>query len=566
MTDSETKTDFEVIVIGAGISGIIAAQRYLDAHPDCQLALLEKDHCVGGVFGQRRLYDEFWTQWTVGVAEFSDMPMERPPETDCKNDCFKAKYTTKYLEKYVDQKRHDGRSLRDRIHFGVHVEFIEKVEGKWRITCTGSDGNSVTYIANKLMVANGENSLQNMPDLPGKGSFGGVILHSEDFGESKVISSENVKHIAVIGAGKSSADMIYEAVRAGKTVSWIIRKTGTGAGFFAPLDLRSPYKNTVEAAQTRIMSSLQPSLLNPDTWWTWFLHSTKFGVALVKRIFSAVDGTVRSRADYKGRKSSKAFQKLEYDTDIFWQNGTGGALHHDDFWNLVAEKVTVHRDDVTMLGDKTLYLKDGPHIPCDAVLCGTGWKLGLNFFDTDLLVKLDLPHGKEKDSYETTAKWEKLTMEADEKLRKKYPLLANPPAHFHKKIETTPYRLYNGIAPLSDDSILFMNHITAGNKLFVAEAQAIWAVAYFDKKITLPSIEAREKEIAAWVAWCRLRYLSNGERGNFAVFDVVPYIDKLLNDMGVSAHRKGWWRDLFEPFKPYDLGKAWREYLNQNQK
>jgi dimethylaniline monooxygenase (N-oxide forming) len=37
-----------------GISGIIAAQRYLDAHPDCQLALLEKDYCVGGVFGQRK--------------------------------------------------------------------------------------------------------------------------------------------------------------------------------------------------------------------------------------------------------------------------------------------------------------------------------------------------------------------------------------------------------------------------------------------------------------------------------------------------------------------------------
>jgi dimethylaniline monooxygenase (N-oxide forming) len=111
-----------------------------------------------------------------------------------------------------------------------------------------------------------------------------------------------------------------------------------------------------------------------------------------------------------------------------------------------------------------------------------------------------------------------------------------------------------------------MTHITAGNKLFVAEAQAMWAVAYFDKKIILPSIEDREKEIAAWVAWCRLRYLSNGERGNFAVFDVVPYIDKLLNDMGVSAHRKGWWRDLFEPFKPHDLGKAWKEYLNQHQK
>lgn len=77
MNDSKTKNDFDVIVIGAGmplfidsclivnmintintpnpgISGIIAAQRYLEAHPSCHLAILEKDNCVGGVFSQRK--------------------------------------------------------------------------------------------------------------------------------------------------------------------------------------------------------------------------------------------------------------------------------------------------------------------------------------------------------------------------------------------------------------------------------------------------------------------------------------------------------------------------------
>lgn len=250
---------------------------------------------------------------------------------------------------------------------------------------------------------------------------------------------------------------------------------------------------------------------------------------------------------------------------IFWQNNTGGALHHDDFWDLVAANVTVYRDEVKMLDHKMLYLKDGSHFPCDAILCGTGWKLGLEFFSTDLLVKLNLPHRQADEPHETIEKWKRLTKEADEYVKKKYPLLANPPAHSHKNIEMTPYRLYNGIAPLNDDSILFMNHITAGNKFFAAEAQAIWAVAYFDEKIILPSIEEREKKIATWIAWCRRRYLSNGERGNFAAFDSVPYVDKLLNDIGLTAHRKGWLRDLFEPLRPVDLGKAWREYLDRSQ-
>ncbi|KUJ10852.1 flavin-binding monooxygenase-like protein-like protein [Mollisia scopiformis] len=532
MNDAHRETSFDVLIVGAGLSGIIAAQRYLEAHPNCRLTILEKDDCVDGVFSKRRLYDDFWTQWTVGLAEFSDLPMQRPPEEDCKHDCFRAKYTTKYLEEYVDKMCHAGHSLRERVQFGIRVQFVEKTDNEWRISCTDSSQTPVVFSATKLMIANGENSLQNMPNLPGKENFGGIIIHSEAFGESNIIFDDTVKDVAVIGAGKSSADMVYEAVKAGKNVSWIIRTTGTGAGFFALIDLNTPYKNGVEAAQTRIMSSLQPSLLNEDSWWSWCLHSTRPGVMLITKIFSILDKEVRKRANYKGRKSTKGFERLEYDTDIFCRE---------------------------------LYLGDGTHFPCDAVLCGTGWKPGIEIFGPDLRVRLGLPHLKDDEPYEMTAKWEKLALEADEKVLKKYLLLAHPPDHAHRHIDTTPYRLYNNIAPLNDDTILFMNHVTAGNKIFAAEAQAIWAVAYFDKNINLPSIEEREKEVALWNAWCLRRYLSNGERGNFAAFDSVPYVDKLLIDIGATAHLKGWWRDTFEPFMPSDLGKAWKEYLESSE-
>jgi len=208
------------------------------------------------------------------MAEFSDMPMKRPPEEDCKSDCFKAKYTTQYLESYVDHMLHAGRSLRDRIQFGIHVQSIEKIGNNWLLSCKDSADQSVVFSASKLMVANGENSLPSVPDIPGAESFGGLVLHSEKFGESSVISDDKIQHITVIGAGKSAADIVYEGAKAGKTISWIIRKTGTGPGFFAPLDMKTPYRNSVEAAMTRIMSSLQLSLLNRDGWWSWFLHST----------------------------------------------------------------------------------------------------------------------------------------------------------------------------------------------------------------------------------------------------------------------------------------------------
>jgi cation diffusion facilitator CzcD-associated flavoprotein CzcO len=155
-----------------------------------------------------------------------------------------------------------------------------------------------------------------MPTFHGQDTFKGAIIHSIDFGQSNVLKDEAIQHVAVLGAGKSAADMVYEAVKAGKTVSWIIRRSdeGLGPAAFAPIDLPTPYKNGIEASQARIMASLQPCFLIPNrSWWTWFLHSTRVGEKLVGSVFNFLDTTVRKYAGYKERKSDKGFENLEYD-------------------------------------------------------------------------------------------------------------------------------------------------------------------------------------------------------------------------------------------------------------
>jgi dimethylaniline monooxygenase (N-oxide forming) len=211
-----------------------------------------------------------------------------------------------------------------------------------------------------------------------------------------------------------------------------------------------------------------------------------------------------------------------------------------------------------------LYLDDeeGTHFPCDAVLCGTGWKRGLDKFENSTLIELRLPFPKDIEPQEETAKWEKLVGEADERVLKRFIMLKNPPEHYHKPEHRTPYRLYHTLAPVHHDSILFMNHIVAGAKLFAAEAQAIWAMTYWDKAFKLPSVAEREKDIAHMIAWNRRRYLSNGELGNFAAFDSVPYVDRLLDEIGITAHRKrGLLGNMFAPIMPSVLEDVWKEYI-----
>ena len=313
---------YDVIVVGAGLTGLVVAARYLQAHPDHNLALLEQDYCLGGVWSKRRNYPEFWSQTSFGLAEFADLPMETPPEEDCKiGGMFKAKYVTRYLERYAEHIWIGDQTLHDRICFNTRVQALDKVDGRWHLKCTTTPNSNQpspkVFIAEKLLMAEGLCTIPRMPTLPGQASFKGPIIHSLDFGQSSILVDATIHHITVLGGGKSALDMVYSAVKAGKTVSWVLRKTGdnsTGPGYFAPGDTVKGYKTPGHMAQTRFWASLQPSFLLEVTWWTRFLQCTSWGVGLVNLLFGVVDRRLRDRARYKDRQSDKGFEKLEFES------------------------------------------------------------------------------------------------------------------------------------------------------------------------------------------------------------------------------------------------------------
>lgn len=153
-----------------GLAGLVAAQRYLDAHPTSKVTILEKGHCVGGVFGRARLYPGFHTQWPVGLSEFSELPMARPPEEDCIGDSYKAQYTMQYLEEYAAKMSHNGTTLNERVKFGMHVKGVKKVEGVWHVECLDGEKRT-TFTAEKMMIATGVHDQPYMPQFQNQETF-----------------------------------------------------------------------------------------------------------------------------------------------------------------------------------------------------------------------------------------------------------------------------------------------------------------------------------------------------------------------------------------------------------
>lgn len=271
------------------------------------------------------------SQTGLGLAEFSDARLQLPEGEPTWNNLFHARNFTNYVEEYIDTHVYSGKSMRDRIMFGFSVTKIEKVDDYWTIegahisseekavARTGDHAstrdNTTTFRCSKLIVATGTSDIPNIPDLNGQEDFRGKIIHQKYFGQSNVLTNPSVKNITIYGGGKSAADMVYASVKAGKSVSWVIRASGEGPATFTSGEGKAGYANATELAATRVLSSLSPSCFQPQNWWTRFLY-TSYGRVLVDKMWAIANEMSHSVARYRDRPGAKpGFQNLESATE-----------------------------------------------------------------------------------------------------------------------------------------------------------------------------------------------------------------------------------------------------------
>ncbi|CAG8956469.1 hypothetical protein HYFRA_00003854 [Hymenoscyphus fraxineus] len=551
----------DIVVIGAGLSGLAFTRFYLDIHPQTKIVILEADDCLGGVWSSSRNYDEFWSQSGQRMTGFSDTPLKVPSEAPLFHDTFEAKYVTQYLENYADNHVYDGATLRSRILFQHMVRNVEKIDGNWIVHADDASQIQQYFKSPKLVVATGHTSIPNMPSFPNQDKFGAPILHHKGFGKASHsdLANPSCNNVTVLGGGKSSVDMVYQSVKKGKNVSWVIRKSGEGPALFFPATATGRYRNSVESSATRYKQSFSPSSFMPNFCLRRWFHQSHYGTSYMEKMVENNDEHCRAPAEYHNRKGAlPGFELLDFTTSAFWFTGPLGLAQHDDFWDVIAQNVHVYRADIKSMESGVIVLEDGIEIQSDALLCGTGWKSNYPFFSSAQVAALGLPRALEGSDQESET-WKTLLERADKKVVANFPQLGNPPP-FLKRAAATTAKLFKGIAPLEDNSIAFLGHINISNSFRVADAQAIWATAYFDGSINLPPLKEMTEEVAYMNAFSKRRYPSQGQKGDCLFFELVWYTDNLLEDVGLKSHRKGWYLDWVEPCLAADLEGAVNEY------
>src|SRR3954466_11288354 len=185
------RPDHEVIVVGAGFSGIGAAIK-LDRAGFGDLAVLEDGDGVGGAW--------HWNTYPGVAVDIPSFSYQFSFETSSDWSRIYAPGTElkAYAEHCVDRY-----GLRDRIRLNTKVVAGEFDEGAhiWRLT-TG-DGDELT--ARYVVGATGVFTKPKPPDIPGLDDYAGTVMHTARWDHDQDLRG---KRVAVVGTGASAVQVI----------------------------------------------------------------------------------------------------------------------------------------------------------------------------------------------------------------------------------------------------------------------------------------------------------------------------------------------------------------------
>ncbi len=188
------RAQHRVLVIGGGMSGVLAAVRLQEA--GIPFVVIEKNPAVGGTW-----YENRYPGVRVDVGNHLYCYSFEP-----------AHHWTQYfaqqpeLQKYFEGvvKNHD---LQSHFRFNTEVTGASWDEsGKvWTVTTVDGDGIAETHTANSVISAVGQLNRPRLPDIPGVESFAGQWCHSAAWDDAVDYRG---KHVVVVGSGASAFQLV----------------------------------------------------------------------------------------------------------------------------------------------------------------------------------------------------------------------------------------------------------------------------------------------------------------------------------------------------------------------
>ena len=183
-----------VVVIGAGMSGILAAVRL--AHAGIPYTVIEKNPDVGGTWYENRypgcrvdVGNHFYCYSFAPNDDWTEF-FARQPE----------------LQRYFGECA-DAFGVREHIRFDTEVTRAvwDEASGSWRVEMRTAGGATSTIAATAIISAVGQLNRPKLPDIPGREDFAGIAMHSAQWIDGTDLAG---KRVAVVGTGASAFQIV----------------------------------------------------------------------------------------------------------------------------------------------------------------------------------------------------------------------------------------------------------------------------------------------------------------------------------------------------------------------
>jgi len=213
--DVAPERPFRVVIVGAGMSGLLAAHRLAQA--GVEFFVIEKNPDVGGTWWENTYpgcrVDNPNHNYSYSFAQRTDWP---------------AHYSTQEVLHGYFRRFAEENGLKEHVRFETEVVSAtwEEAEQRWRLVVRDRSGAEETVEAEAVISAVGQLNRPLWPDIPGLDTFAGPVFHSARWRHDVDLHG---KRVAVVGTGASAmqfvpvvAEQAHELLLFQRTPAWLI--------------------------------------------------------------------------------------------------------------------------------------------------------------------------------------------------------------------------------------------------------------------------------------------------------------------------------------------------------
>jgi cation diffusion facilitator CzcD-associated flavoprotein CzcO len=340
----------DVLIVGAGLSGVCAAYHLQDSCPDRSYAILEGRESMGGTWDLFR-YPGIRSDSDMYTLGFSFRPWTNP-KAIADGPAILA-YVRETAEAYgIDRK----------IRYGHRVVRASWSSGasRWEVEVATTAGKTVLLTCNFLFMCAGyyDYAGGHTPDFPGREAFRGRIVHPQKWTDDVGYDG---KRVVVIGSGATAVTLVPELAKRAAHVTMLQRSPT----YITSLPAEDPIANWMRERLPQETAYAITRWKNVLLGMAFYNFSRQFPEHAKRLILGGVKKSLRGASDV-------AHFTPSYNP---WDQRLCLVPDGDLFRSLRDGRASVVTDHIDTFTERGIRLRSGKELEADLIVTATGLKL-----------------------------------------------------------------------------------------------------------------------------------------------------------------------------------------------